>query len=79
MSSRFSVIKYWCSTAPAGTDTPANFATSRAQIPAALTTISHAISPLSVRTLVMRRSFVPKPVTRMPSMNFTPPFLAPRA
>jgi hypothetical protein len=45
MASLFSVMMYWCSTAPAGTCTPAILATSRAQMPAALTTISQSMAP----------------------------------
>jgi len=77
--SLFSVIRYWCSTAPAGTWIPAILATSRAQMPAALTTISQSMEPLSVSTRVRRRPLLSKPVTSTPSTIFTPPARAPLA
>ena len=79
MALLFSVIRYWCSTAPAGTSTPAMRATSRAQMPAAMTTISQAMAPWSVSTRLMRRPSASKPVTRTFSTMRTPLERAPLA
>ncbi len=79
MSARFSVTRYWCSTAPAGSSIPASLPTSRAQMPAALTTISASMSPSSVRTRVARRSLTSIAVTRTRSTMRTPPARAPLA
>ncbi len=79
MSLRFSVTMYWCSTAAAGTRTPAILPTSRAQMPAALTRISQVILPWSVMTSVARRSLTVMPVTRTPSNILTPFMRAPFA
>ena len=80
MALLFSVIRYWCSTAPAGTCTPAMRATSRAQMPAALTTISQAIGALvgqHARDAPARPTS--KPVTSTFSTMRTPPARAPLA
>jgi len=58
---------------------PAMRATSRAQMPAATTTISQSTSPWSVSTREMRRPLASKPVTSTFSTMRTPPERAPLA
>ena len=79
MRSVFSVTKYWCSTAQAGTRVPAIAAISRPHIPVALITHSASMSPASVTTVVTRRPGRFKPVTRTPCASVTPPARAPAA
>ena len=55
MRADFSVTKYWCSTAHAGTRVPTIAAISRPHMPAASITHSASISPWSVTTVVTRR------------------------
>ena len=72
-------MMYWCLTGCSGTLTPAIAPTCRAHWPAQFTTLSQAISPLSVLTPVMRPSFIAKPVTRTSSNSFAPCMRAPLA
>ena len=79
MRSDFSVTKYWCSTAHAGTRVPTIAAISRPHMPAASITNSASISPWSVTTVVTRRPRFFIPVTRTPCSSEMPPARAPAA
>ena len=70
---------YWCSSAAAGMRTPMSLPTARDQMPAAMTTVSHAMGPLSVNTWVILLLLDSNPVTRVPCRIFTPPARAPFA
>ena len=76
---RGSVIRYWCSSAQAGTATPTISPMWRPHMPAQLTTVSQPTVPFSVTTSVMRRSVTVMPVTRTPCSMTAPCRRAPAA
>src|SRR6185312_5400695 len=71
-----SVTTYWCDIGMSGIRTPAIRPISAANIPPQLTTISQAISPLSVCTRRTRPSSTSMPTTRVRCAIRTPPALA---
>ena len=74
-----SVTRYWCDIGMTGIRTPASRPTSAANMPAALTTISHSMRPASVCTAVTRPSATAIPVTLVCWAIRTPPARAPAA
>jgi hypothetical protein len=74
-----SLTTYWCLIGTIGTATPASRATWPAAAPAASTTISVAIRPLSVRTARTRPAATSIPVTAVFVANCTPSARAPAA
>ena len=73
------VTTYSCAIGMIGTRTPASRPISAANMPAALTTTSHSMSPCSVRTPVTAPRSTSMPVTRVLVSSVQPPRRAPSA
>ena len=73
------VTTYSCAIGTIGMRTPASRPISAANMPPALTTTSHSMSPRSVRTPVTAPSLTSMPVTRVLVRTRQPPRRAPSA